>query len=356
MARPDRGEESDVASLQELHLPEGSLESYLLFVFVTGEFNMKRLFVIIASVVLLTIVFGIVYFVSTAFARTSAAMVATPTPVITIPTPTPTPNPTATPTPLPTPSPTPPPFISGKSAYLIDATTDTVLYSQNSKERLPIASTTKIMTAVLAIENGNLDQHITIQQADLDEVPPGASVAQLQAGDSIRLRNLLYALMLPSGSDAAVVIAHYIGGSTSNFVSMMNNKAQAIGMTNTHYSNPHGFSVDNHYSTAADLVKLARYAMRYDFFDQVVSSQSYVLPASGHNHLYNNWNNTNGLLGTYDGADGVKTGSSLEAGYCLVFSATRNGHHLIGAELHADTYDDLIGDAKRMLDKGFSKV
>jgi D-alanyl-D-alanine carboxypeptidase (penicillin-binding protein 5/6) len=213
------------------------------------------------------------------------------------------------------------------------------------------------MTAVLAIENGNLDQPITIQQSELDEVPPSASVAQLQAGDRIRLRNLLYALMLPSGSDAAVVIANYIGGSTTNFVAMMNAKAQALGMTNTHYSNPHGFSADNHYSSAADLVKLARYAMANNsFFDQVVSQQSYVLDATDHNHKYTNWNNTNGLLGTYDGANGVKTGSSPEAGYCLVFSATRNGHHLIGAELNAPTYDDVMADATRILDKGFATV
>ncbi|HZR44627.1 MAG TPA: D-alanyl-D-alanine carboxypeptidase family protein [Ktedonobacteraceae bacterium] len=293
------------------------------------------------------------------------ALVPTPTPtpsptLIPTPTPSPTPSPTPTPTVIPTPTfiptPTPTPLVNGTSAYLLDATSGRVLLDVNSHMRLPIASTTKIMTAIVAIENSNLDQDVLIEQNELNEVPPQASVAQLQAGDIMTMRDLLYGLLLPSGCDAAIVIAHTVAGSTNNFVTMMNNKAQALQMTDTHYTNPHGLSAsDQHYSSAADLVKLARYAMNNPTFAQIVKQQNYLLPATLHHHLYNTWNNTNSLLQTYSGADGVKTGSSDAAGYCLVFSAARNGRHLIGAELHANSFQQLFTDAKGILNLGFSK-
>lgn len=277
----------------------------------------------------------------------AATIAATPTPL-------PTPSPIPTPSPTPMPSPTPTPLVGGLSAYMVDGNTGKVLFDMNSHMRLPMASTTKIMTAVLAIENLNLDQSITIQQDEIDEVPPGMSVAQLQAGDRIHVRDLLYGLLLPSGSDVAVVFAHTIAGTTPNFVAMMNNKARLLGLNDTHYSNPHGFADPNHYTSAADLTTLARYAMRFAIFDQIVAQQNYVLPATLHNHLYNTWNNTNGLLGTYPGANGVKTGSSDDAGYCMVFSATHNGRFLIGTEMHADSFDQLFNDAQTLLDKGFA--
>jgi D-alanyl-D-alanine carboxypeptidase len=265
------------------------------------------------------------------------------------------PTPTRVPTPLsPTPTPTPAPFISGSAAYLIDADTGRVLYNMNSFQQLPIASTTKMMTAIVVIENANLEQGVTVEQSDLDAVPPNASSAGLVAGDYFRLHTLLYGLMLPSGTDASIVIARAVAGSRENFVAMMNRKAQELRLTHTHFSSPHGFGGGNHYSSADDLVTLANYAMRNPLFAQLVRRRTYDVRPTLYTHAYQ-WVNTNNLLASYQGADGVKTGWTNDAGVCLVFSARRNGHHLIGAELHASSYDAVFADGAKLLDLGFSK-
>jgi D-alanyl-D-alanine carboxypeptidase len=245
--------------------------------------------------------------------------------------------------------------VNSEAAFLLDDATGKVLFEKNSHAHLAIASTTKMMTAIVAIEHANnLDEVVTIQQSELDEVPDGMSVAYLQAGDQMKLRDLLYGLLLPSGSDAAVVIAHTIGGSTANFVAMMNAKAQALQLNDTHFSNPHGFPVPGHYSSAADLTYLARYAMRNSVFEQIVGQQKYIVSAALHTHLYA-WINGNGLLGVYQGMDGVKTGTSDASGYCMVFSARRNGRHLLGAELNA-VPNALFPDIERLLNMGFANA
>jgi D-alanyl-D-alanine carboxypeptidase len=266
---------------------------------------------------------------------------------------TPTPVVAAIPTPSPTPSPTPAPLITGTAAYVIDADTGRVLYSLNSTRQLPIASTTKIMTAIVTIENANLDQGVTVQQSDLDQVPADASTAGLVIGDYFRLRTLLYGLLLPSGTDAAIVIARAVAGSTAQFVAMMNSKAHQLHLTHTHFSSPHGYSGVDHYSSAADLVTLANYALRNSLFAAIVAQVTYNVQPSQYTHHYQ-WDNTNALLTSYQGADGIKTGWTDAAGVCLVFSARRQGHHLIGAELHAPTYADVFADAATVLDLGFS--
>lgn len=265
----------------------------------------------------------------------------------------PTQEPTTVPTPPPTPTPTPAPLISGTAAYVIDADTGRVLYSLDSGQPLPMASTTKIMTAIVAMENANLDQGVIVQQSDLYQVPPDASTAGLVAGDYFRLRTLLYALLLPSGTDAAIVIAHVVAGSPAQFVTLMNSKAQQLHLTHTHFSSPHGYSDADHYSSAADLVTLTRYAMRYPLFAAIVAQVTYTVRASRYTHAYQ-WDNTNRLLVTYPGADGVKTGRTSAAGVCLVFSARRQGHHLIGAELKAPSYEAVFADAATLLDLGFA--
>ncbi|MBA2395144.1 MAG: D-alanyl-D-alanine carboxypeptidase [Ktedonobacteraceae bacterium] len=312
--------------------------------------------IVLISVLVIMIVIAVVaaYFVSPAIPGIEMAVgLITPTPL-----PTPTPSPTPTPTPIPTEAPTatstPAPFISGSAAYLIDADSGRVLYSMNSAQPLPIASTTKIMTAIVTIENANLNQGVTVQQADLDQVPTGASTAGLVVGDYFRVRTLLDALLLRSGTDASIVLARTVAGSTDNFVTMMNNKAQALGLAHTHFSNPHGFAASNHYSSAADLVTLTTYAMRNPTFAGVVGLSRYDVPPTLYTHAYH-WENTNSLLTTYQGADGVKTGWTDDAGVCLVFSAIRNGHHLVGAELHATSYDAVFADGTKLLDLGFSK-
>jgi serine-type D-Ala-D-Ala carboxypeptidase (penicillin-binding protein 5/6) len=271
-----------------------------------------------------------------------------------VPDATPTLAPTAIPTPTPTPSPTPAPFITGTAAYLIDADSGHVLYSLHSTQPLPIASTTKIMTAIVTIENAYLDQGVIVQQSDLDQVPPDASTAGLVVGDYFRLRTLLYGLLLPSGTDAAMVIARVVAGSTANFVAMMNAKARRLHLTHTHFSSPHGYSGVDNYSCAADLVTLANYAMGNTLFAYIVSQVAYEVRPSSFTHAYR-WQNKNALLTTYQGADGVKTGWTDAAGACLVFSARRHGYHLIGAVLQAPSYDDVFADAAKLLDLGFSE-
>ncbi|HEY7355753.1 MAG TPA: protein kinase [Ktedonobacterales bacterium] len=277
------------------------------------------------------------------------------------PSPTPTPTDTPIPTPSPTPSPTPVPFANGAEEYLVDAGTGSALYSKgNIHTHLPIASLAKIMTALLAIEQGgDLANNVApITQEELDEVPDGCYTAGLVVGDdNMSILHLLYGLLLPSGCDAAIVIAHAIAGTTKQFVAEMNARARTLGLSNTHFTSPDGFEPTN-YSSVADLVKLAEYAMKNPTFAQIVATTQHVVPAQTNRHLYT-WPNSNQLLSTglypYPGANGIKTGTSDEAGYCLVFSAVRNGRLLIGAELDAPTSDLLYGDATRMLNLGFSR-
>lgn len=267
--------------------------------------------------------------------------------------PTATPLPTATPTPLPTA--TPVPFVNGSAEYLVDAQSGRVFYSSGSHLHLQMGSVTKIMTAVVALERGNLSTVVSITQSELNEVPIGASTALLVVNDRMYLSDLLYALLLPSGCDAAIVIAHAVGGSTANFVAMMNDEARRLGLRDTHFTNPHGALDDaNHHTSAADLAILSRHAMNIPLFAQIVRSTSYHLKATINHHDYP-WRNTNTWLTTYSGADGIKTGNTAAAGYCLVFSATRNGHRLIGIELGAPGFPTLYSDATRLMNLGFSR-
>jgi D-alanyl-D-alanine carboxypeptidase len=284
-------------------------------------------------------------------ATATLAPTATPTD---LPTPTDTPTPVPT-TPTPTPSPTPTPLVNGSSAYLIDATSGRVLLNVNSHLRVPMWSTTKIMTALLAIERLQPDQVVTIQQSELDEVPSGMSTALLVANDKMSVQDLLYGLLLPSGSDAAVVLAHTVSGNAVSFVSLMNTRAAQLGLTNTHYMNPYGADESGHFSSAADLVKLARKAMSYSLFATIVSTPHHHLVADYYHHGYP-WDNILApFLQNYPGADGVKTGSNTaETDWCMVFSASRHGHLLIGAEMQAPSYNQIFTDAQNILDKGFN--
>jgi serine-type D-Ala-D-Ala carboxypeptidase (penicillin-binding protein 5/6) len=272
--------------------------------------------------------------------------------------------------PDPTPIPSPiltvrgtPPAIGARAAYLLDADTGHVLDDFNGERRLPMASTAKIMTALITIETEKLDQSVTIHQDAFDEVQKNSgSSASLVVGDQISLKDLLYGLMLPSGDDAAIAIADAVSGSPARFVQLMNAYAHRLHLNSTHYTNPDGLdftaaqnqaTAANQYSTAADLVHLSRYALTNSLFAQIVELQQYNLPATALHHAYS-WATTNTLLGTYAGATGVKTGSTPEAGFCLVFSATNAGHHLLGALMHASTSAQRFADAKSLLDWGFN--
>jgi D-alanyl-D-alanine carboxypeptidase (penicillin-binding protein 5/6) len=188
------------------------------------------------------------------------------------------------------------------------------------------------------------------------------SGAQLVVGDKITLKDLLYGLMLPSGDDAAIAIADAIAGSPAAFVVQMNQQAQTLHLTQTHYINPDGLTYktaqgtpDYNYTSAADLVHLTQVALKNPLFAQIVDTKEYNVSPTASHHAYS-WVNINTLLSTYTGATGVKTGFTLEAGYCLVFSAVRNGQYLIGAVLNDSTTnaDQRFTDATKLLDWGFA--
>lgn len=237
--------------------------------------------------------------------------------------------------------------VTAKSAVLIEASTGRVLYEHNAFEKMPMASTTKIMTAILAIENCRLN--------DIVEVGPNASGVEgssiwLSAGEKIQLSDMLFGLMLASGNDAAVAIAEHVAGSVDKFVGMMNAKAKEIGAYNTQFRNPNGLPIDDHYTTAYDLAIISAYAMKNDFFCELVKTQYKTIPWEGHE-----WDrvvkNKNKILWQYEGGNGIKTGFTKDAGRCLSAAAQRDGLQLISVVLGAP---DMFNDCMKLMDFGFA--
>ena len=233
-----------------------------------------------------------------------------------------------------------------RSEILIEAKTGRVLYENNAHEALPMASTTKIMTALVALENGSLSDTVTAGKNAFGV--PGTSI-YLGLGEQLTLEQMLYGLMLASGNDAAVAIAEHIGGSIENFCRMMTARGLEIGCENTVFVTPHGLPADGHHTTAWDLALIAREAMKNPAFREIVSTQRASLPWA--DHEYDRvLTNKNKLLSTYAGALGVKTGYTKAAGRCLVFAAERDGLELIGVVLNCPDWFD---EAAALLDKGF---
>jgi D-alanyl-D-alanine carboxypeptidase (penicillin-binding protein 5/6) len=206
------------------------------------------------------------------------------------------------------------------------------------------------MTAVVAIDNANLDQMVTIEQATLNKVPRGGNMAHLQAGDQIPLRELLYALLLSSGDDATQVIAQAVGGNTQNFVAMMNDEAQQLQLNDTHFSSPYSSSAPDEYSSASDLAHLTSYAMQLFNFAQVIATPKHTLAVTNTNHSYT-WATTNISLVAYPGIHTIKTSYDARAGACIVFSAQQNNHVLIGVEVGAPSEKILVDDVKILLNQ-----
>lgn len=239
--------------------------------------------------------------------------------------------------------------ISAVSAILIEAQTGTVLYEKNPDERRAMASTTKIMTALLTIEAGDLDREFTVDPLAIRV--EGTSMG-LREGDRVSRRDLLYGILLPSGNDAANAAAVSVSGSIPAFVRLMNSRAQELGLSDTHFVTPSGLDAEGHYTTARDLAKLAAFAMKDETFRSVVSCSSAEVEFGDPPYkrtLYN----SNKMLRRYDGAIGVKTGFTDNARRCLVSAAERDGVTLIAVTLNAG---DDWNDHTKMLDYGFTQV
>ncbi len=245
------------------------------------------------------------------------------------------------------------PRVASTAAILLDPDTERVYLSMHADQRLAMASTTKIMTTVVALTYGNPDQKITVGQDAQDMNNGDNSSAQLKKGDVLTLRQLLYGLLLPSGDDAAVAIADGVAGSQAQFVTLMNAEAALLGLTHTHYVNPHGLDEAGHYTTAGDLAQLARFALSFPLFRQIVATRELVVAATSEHPRYD-WISTNNLLAAhYPGLIGIKTGHTGDAGYCFVFAAQRPYGELLGVVLGDGADPERFDDARALLDWGF---
>ncbi|QSX06967.1 D-alanyl-D-alanine carboxypeptidase [Sedimentibacter sp. zth1] len=255
---------------------------------------------------------------------------------------------------------------SCEAILLFDLKTQDVLYKKNSDVKMYPASITKIMTATLALELGKLDDVITVDDKTPFEIY-GSHVA-LEPGEKLTLKNLLYALLLPSANDAAAVIAKHYGGSIEGFVKLMNDKAVELGATNTHFVNPHGLHDDNHYTTAQDLAKITTYAMKNETFREIVKTPRYEIPATNKKEARKIITTNNLLLNTspnylyidgkyvtreYEGTLGIKNGYTYEAGNCLISYVKKNGLSLVAIVLKG-TGEQLYTDTHNLLNYGFN--
>ena len=241
-----------------------------------------------------------------------------------------------------------PPAISGKNAVAIETSSGRIIYEKNAFSIANIASTTKIMTAIVAIENNSLDEIVTVSKNAANT--PGSSI-DLKENDEVKLSELLYGLMLNSGNDAAVAIAEHTSGSVNEFAELMNKKAVEIGALNSHFVTPHGLDRDSHYSTAYDMAIIAQYALKNPTIQKLVSTQYYTM--SFINGKTTNLKNTNPLLSFYPGITGMKTGYTGLAGKCLVASAKRNNLEIIVVTLGEPSSKLRMSDTAKILDYCF---
>jgi D-alanyl-D-alanine carboxypeptidase (penicillin-binding protein 5/6) len=237
---------------------------------------------------------------------------------------------------------------SAAGCALLDGETGRVLYQKEGDTPRPMASTTKIMTAVVALENGCLEEKVTITQ---ESVGVEGSSLYLKEGEQLTLEELLYGMLLESGNDAAVAIALHIGGSVEEFVGMMNQKAKELGLKQTHFENPNGLTAEGHQTTPIELGKLTSYALQNETFAQIVSTKEKTISGGDDGQRY--LTNSNKMLRNYEGAVGVKTGFTKVAGRCLVSAAEREGVQLVCVTLNDG---DDWKDHTQLLDWGFSQL
>lgn len=242
------------------------------------------------------------------------------------------------------------PQILSREAVVYDRSSGTVLWGKNENTPVPMASTTKIMTAIVMMEQigtERLNEEVIVSKEAANTI---GSRLGLHTGDKITYNDLLYGLMLCSGNDAAVEIAISTAGSVENFANLMNKKAKELGIENTHFVTPHGLDRDGHYTTALELAKITDYALKNPKIAQVVSTKQYTVTINGYPKTISN---TNELLGYLEGVNGVKTGYTSKAGRCLVTSCTRDGFDIVTVVLGADTRKIRTQDSIKLIEYAY---
>lgn len=230
-----------------------------------------------------------------------------------------------------------PPVLSVASAVVVDLDAGQTLYAWQPDVPLPPASTVKVMTALLVLQQANVEDTVVVSPS---AAAAAGSRMGLQAGEAITVLDLLYGLLLPSGNDAAVALAEHVAGDEAAFVALMNHTAQSLGLDGTRFTNPHGLDEEGQFATAADLLVITRAALDYPVFEQIVATRT----ATVADRILAN---TNELLGAYPGVDGIKTGTTDAAGECLIASVSRNGHRLVAVVLGSQ---DRYADVRVLLD------
>ena len=245
------------------------------------------------------------------------------------------------------------PKILADSAILVEATTGRIIYEKNSNIEHEPASMTKMLTCVLALENLDPLQEVTVSQA---AVFTEDNTLSWTAGDSVSKKDMIAAVMLVSENGGAVALAQAVAGNTENFSDMMNDKAKLIGCKNSHFVNPNGLPNPNHYSTAADMARIAVYCMKNPDFRKIVETKRTSIHWIYPKEKWSELNNTNELLGKYKGANGIKTGWTQAAGGCLAASAKRGEIELIAIVMHSPDHETRFDDAANLLNYGFERI
>ncbi|HHU42877.1 MAG: D-alanyl-D-alanine carboxypeptidase family protein [Bacillota bacterium] len=237
-------------------------------------------------------------------------------------------------------------YAASTGMAVVEVTTKRTLFESNANQRMPMASTTKAMTALVVLENSELDEMVTVPR---QAVGVEGSSIYLKEGEKLTVKELLYGLMLRSGNDAAVALALHVGGSLDGFANMMNEKAKQLGLKNTHFTNPHGLHDDNHYTTAYDLAICSAYAMQNKDFAEIVGAKSYTINSpQGKRYLVNK----NKILTTYEGGTGVKIGFTKKAGRCLIASSEREGLKVVAVVLNCGP---MFQECSRLMDKAHNE-
>lgn len=241
------------------------------------------------------------------------------------------------------------PTINSRRYAVYDRLSGRCIYGKDENKQTAMASTTKIMSAVIIVENCNLEDIVTVTAK---AAGVGGSRLGLHTDDKISVNDLLYGLMLRSGNDAAVALAIHTAGSVEEFANLMNQKAEVLGLTNTHFVSPHGLDNSEHYTTAYELAKITDYALKNETIAKIVKTKTTTISINGNLMQINN---TNELLGNVEGVYGVKTGFTNNAGRCLVTSVKRGDMDLIIVVLGADTRKDRASDSMKLIEYAFKK-